>query len=144
MHRAAGPVENATPQRATAWRRGAGYLRAVLARGGATALDLLLPPQCPACGLIVMREVGLCAACWRAMPWIERPYCERLGTPFPVDWGGALLSPAAVADPPVFQRARAVALFDETARTLVHRLKYGDRLELARALGTMMARAGSE
>jgi predicted amidophosphoribosyltransferase len=44
----------------------------------------------------------------------------------------------------VFRRARAVARYDDTARGLVHRLKYGDRLELARALGAMMARAGTE
>ena len=87
---------------------------------------------------------ALCAACWSRLRFIERPYCERLGTPFPVDWGQPLLSPAAIADPPVFQRARAVALYDEIARVLVHRLKYADRLDLARALGTMMVRAGAE
>jgi ComF family protein len=44
----------------------------------------------------------------------------------------------------VFQRARAVAEYDGTASLLVHRLKYNDRLELARGLGIMMARAGNE
>jgi ComF family protein len=78
------------------------------------------------------------------MRLIERPYCERLGIPFDVDLGGSLLSPAAIADPPVFGRARAVAEYEGTARTLVHRLTYGDRLDLARPLGAMMARAGSE
>jgi ComF family protein len=55
-----------------------------------------------------------------------------------------LLSAAAIAEPPVFRRARAVAQYDDTARALVHRLKYGDRLERAQALGGMMARAGAE
>ena len=70
-------------------------------------------------------------AAGREIQFIERPYCERLGTPFAVDLGMALLSPAAIADPPVFERARAVARYDDVARKLVHRLKYGDRLELA-------------
>jgi len=78
------------------------------------------------------------------MRFIERPYCERLGTPFAADYGPGLLSPAAMADPPVFRRARAVAQYDDGARALVHRLKYGDRLDLAPALGRMMARAGAE
>lgn len=78
------------------------------------------------------------------MRFIERPFCERLGTPFAVDLGMPLVSPAAIAEPPVFNRARAVARYDETARTLVHRLKYADRLDLARALGRMMARSGAE
>lgn len=78
------------------------------------------------------------------MGFIERPYCERLGTPFPNDTGGTLLSPAAIAEPPAFERARAAARYSEVARELVHLLKYGDRLDLARPLGRWMARAGAD
>ena len=50
-----------------------------------------------------------------------------------------------MADPPVFFRARAVARFENgPARTLVHRLKYSDRAELAQPIGRWMARAGAE
>ena len=79
------------------------------------------------------------------MRFIERPFCERLGTPFEQDLGQGLLSPQAVADPPVFARARAVARFEDgPARKLVHRLKYSDRAELARPIGRWMARAGAD
>lgn len=108
------------------------------------SLDLLLPPQCVACFRPVDVDGGLCAACFGRMPFIERPHCERLGTPFDEDYGEGMLSPRAVADPPVFGRARAVARFDGPARDLVHRLKYGDRTYLAPVLGRWMARAGSE
>jgi ComF family protein len=107
-------------------------------------LGLVYPPSCVACGRATAEPHGLCPACWRDLPFIERPYCERLGTPFAVDYGGPLLSPGAIADPPVFGRARAVARYDGTARELVHRLKYGDRPELAKTLGRMMAVAGAE
>jgi ComF family protein len=50
----------------------------------------------------------------------------------------------AMADPPAFNRARAAVRFDETARTLVHALKYGDRLDLAPMMGRWMANAGRE
>jgi ComF family protein len=108
------------------------------------ALGVVYPPTCIACAAATGEPHTLCARCWSEMRFIDRPFCERLGTPFEVDLGVALLSPAAIADPPVFRRARAVARYDETARRLVHRLKYGDRVELARALGGMMARAGAE
>jgi ComF family protein len=111
---------------------------------GRLALGVVYPPTCIACGGATGQAHSLCAACWSQMRFIERPYCERLGTPFAVDLGVPLLSPAAIADPPVFQRARAVARYDDIARGLVHRLKYGDRFELARALGGMMVRAGAE
>ncbi len=80
------------------------------------------------------------------MRFIERPFCERLGTPFAVDLGAeGLVSPEAIANPPVYDRARAVARFEDgPARQLVHRLKYGDRLELAHAMGAWMVRAGDE
>jgi ComF family protein len=78
------------------------------------------------------------------MGFIERPYCEKLGTPFVSDLGEGLLSPAAIADPPAYDRARAAARFGDVARELVHLLKYGDRLDLARPLGGWMARAGRD
>jgi len=58
------------------------------------------------------------------MRFIERPYCERLGTPFAQELGrSGLISPEAMADPPVFGRARAVVRYDDgPARRLVHRL----------------------
>lgn len=107
-------------------------------------IGIVYPPTCIACQAAAGAAQALCPACWRGIGFIERPYCERLGTPFPVDLGAGLLSPAAIADPPVFARARAVCRFDGTARELVHRLKYGDRVELSLTLGRMMAQAGRE
>lgn len=115
-----------------------------LRRIGRAALDLALPPQCLACVKPVTQAGGLCVACWRELKLIERPYCERLGTPFAADFGEGLLSPAAIAAPPSYDRARVVARFDGTARELVHRLKYGDGVHVAKPMGAMMARAGRE
>jgi ComF family protein len=112
---------------------------------GRAALDGLYPPTCLACRAATAQANALCPACWRAMRFIERPFCERLGTPFEQDLGAGLLSPQAIADPPVFARARAVARFEDgPARRLVHRLKYSDRGELAAPLGAWMARAGAD
>ncbi|MBD8904251.1 amidophosphoribosyltransferase, partial [Methylobacterium bullatum] len=98
----------------------------------AGALGLIYPPTCAGCGAATADPHALCPRCWSSLRLIEQPYCQRLGTPFPVDLGiGPLLSPRAIADPPVFGRARAVALYDDVARDLVHRLKYEDRLDLA-------------
>ena len=50
----------------------------------------------------------------------------------------------AIADPPAYDRARAAVRFDEIARTLVHALKYADRLDLAPIMGRWMANAGRD
>lgn len=118
--------------------------RDALRAGREALVGIVYPPSCIACQAATGQAQALCPSCWAGLAFIERPYCERLGTPFAVDLGAGLVSPAAIADPPVFARARAVCRFDGTARELVHRLKYGDRQELALSLATMMAQAGRE
>src|SRR5271166_715590 len=119
--------------------------RELAARFAAAALDILYPPTCLACRAATGAHGALCSRCWSAMRFIERPFCERLGTPFDQELGEGLLSPQAIADPPVFSRARAVARFEDgPARKLAHRLKYSDRAELARPIARWMARAGAD
>lgn len=113
-------------------------------RFGRAVADLLWPPLCAHCRAATEAPDALCALCWSRLALIERPFCERLGTPFALDIGGPLLSPDAIANPPAFDRARAVARYDDIARALTHRHKYGDQTHLALTLGRMMARAGSE
>jgi ComF family protein len=134
------PPSEAKP-RVIAWFAAASRAPAAAVRA---VVSLLYPPVCAACGASTGEPHGLCARCWSSISFISRPYCERLGTPFAVDLGGQLISPAAMADPPVFARARAVAGYDDIAREMIHRLKYGDRLELARAMGGLMSLAGRE
>ena len=108
------------------------------------AFDVTLPPLCPACRDLVGDQGGLCAPCWSKLAFITPPYCERLGIPFVYDPGPGILSMEAIADPPAYQRARAAVRFDETARTLVHAFKYGDRIDLAPTMARWMAQAGHE
>ena len=110
------------------------------------ALDIFFPPSCLACNKATATTDCLCPDCWSRVGFIARPYCERLGTPFSYDLGIAgLVSPEAMANPPVYGRARAVAKFEDgPVRQLVHRLKYSDRTALAKPMGRWMAHAGRE
>ncbi|HEX9169374.1 MAG TPA: ComF family protein [Roseiarcus sp.] len=133
-----------TSEQATgpSWTRRGG---AIVTRLAQAALDTLYTPTCLACRAATDLHGALCPRCWSAIRFIERPFCERLGTPFEQDLGQGLISPQAMADPPVFARARAVARFEDgPARTLAHRLKYSDRAELARPIARWMARAGAD
>lgn len=108
------------------------------------ALDALLPPLCLLCDTPVAKPGGLCATCWSNMPFITAPRCARLGTPFSHDVGADALSPRAMTDPPVFDRARAVARYSGSARDLVLAFKFGRRRELAGPMGRWMSGAGAE
>src|SRR5262249_14154198 len=118
-------------------------LSSVLRASFGLVVDVALPQLCPTCREPV-HGAGLCPACWSKLSFIAPPYCERLGIPFPFDGGPGLLSIEAIADPPAYNRARAAVRYDDIARQLLHALKYGDRLDLAPAMGRWMARAGRE
>ena len=84
----------------------------------------------------------LCLGCWSALQHLDEPVCDALGTPFAYDQGEGALSAAALADPPLWDRARAAVIFDDTSARLVHGLKYRDRQEAGLLMARMMARAG--
>lgn len=114
---------------------------------GSVALPLariLFPPVCGGCRRLISLPGTLCGTCWRELRLIERPWCEVLGTPFPAEMGAGAVSPAAIAAPPPFDRARAAAVYTGVARRMVQGLKYSDRTELAPWMARWMARAGAE
>lgn len=67
-----------------------------------------------------------------------------MGTPFTYDQGEGFLSGEAIQSPPPFTRARSVVAHFGLARSLVTRLKYGDRTELAPFMAEWMTIAGKE
>ncbi|WP_417687867.1 ComF family protein [Roseibium sp.] len=116
-----------------------------VARGAARhVLDFILPPRCLACQQVVADPGSLCPVCWQEMNFICIPVCERLGVPLSHDMGAGGLSARAIAEPPVFDRARAVATYTGVARQLVLSLKFAHRRDLSDPLGRWMAIAGNE
>lgn len=115
-----------------------------LGRIGNGLLDLVYPPVCLVCDGPVASNDALCASCFKKLRPITAPLCPVLGLPFHVSIGPNALSAEAIADPPPFNRARSAVVYNEVARALVSRLKYGDRPELARFCGRLMAGAGHE
>ena len=120
---------------------------AIKTRGGALfarTSSILFPPVCPGCRNLVQAPGTLCASCWPRIKFLERPWCEILGTPFAHDMGDGAVSPEAIANPPSFARARAAVSYTGAARQIVQNLKYRDRTDLAPWMAAWMLRAGSE
>lgn len=112
--------------------------------GGERLARLLFPPTCPSCRRIVTRPGTVCGTCWPQIRFLEQPWCEVLGTPFSHEMGDAIISPQALADPPVFRRVRSAVVYDGVAGKLIRQLKYRDATHLAPWLAGWMARAGRE
>ncbi|HVZ04811.1 MAG TPA: ComF family protein [Hyphomicrobium sp.] len=143
MHSAdemAGLVE----ENASSPRVHAGHLFRAIRDTGQAALDVLLPPLCLGCRARIMTHDALCPSCWRRISFVRAPLCDRLGLPMPYDAGGPMLSAAAVANPPDFDRARAVASFDGLMRELIHAFKFHDTHNARRLFGRWLVEAGHE
>lgn len=117
-----------------------GGLRRLLA----ACADVIVPPCCLVCRTPLAAHQVLCAACWREVQFIRPPLCDVLGTPLPFDTGGRMVSAAAAARPPAYDRARAVAHFSGSMRTLIHQLKYADRHDARALCGRWLAAAAGD
>ena len=106
--------------------------------------DLIAPPVCLACREPMTVHDTLCPDCWTGIDFIRPPLCDRLGLPLPFDAGGVTVSAAALANPPVYDRARAVAHYSGLMRRLIHDLKFHDRDDLVRLLGGWLTEAGKD
>lgn len=105
---------------------------------------LLFPDLCLSCSAHVSRQGVVCPPCWGRLQFIEKPYCAVSGMPFAHDFGGDLTSAEVLASPPAYDIARAATVHAGVAQTLVTRLKYGDRTDLAPWMAQWMARAGAQ
>jgi ComF family protein len=110
--------------------------------GWARLVDFLTPPLCLSCQTSVNAGAALCFECWQKLNFIDEPVCDVLGTPFAYDEGEGAISPAAIANPPAWDKARAAVAFDDGSAHLVHLLKYNDRQEAGLAMARMMVGAG--
>jgi ComF family protein len=105
-------------------------------------VDFMTPPKCLLCRSDITQGASLCLTCWQKLQWIEEPVCDALGTPFEYDEGEGALSPAAVADPPPWARARAALAYDEHSANIIHQFKYADTFEAGLAMARIMRGPG--
>jgi ComF family protein len=125
-------------------RRPSERLRTALGKTLAACADLVVPPCCLVCRGPLSAHHLLCAHCWREVHFIRPPLCDVLGMPLPFDTGGRMVSAAAMAHPPAYARARAVAHYSGAMRTLIHQFKYADRHDARALFGRWLAEAGRD
>jgi len=108
--------------------------------------DILFPPLCHGCRTFIpdAGELHLCSDCLVGSPPIVSPLCTVCGLPYPTEGGSDHLCGGCLDNPPPFAAARAAVLFEGPVRDLVHRFKYGNKVQHARPLGLLTAhRTGS-
>ena len=102
--------------------------------------DTIFPPLCPACAAPVGAVGHLCADCWATLTFLDGAACATCGLPFEIEVGADSQCGACLAEPPAFERARAVLRYDAAARGVILAFKHGDRLDMAPTFGQWLAR----
>ena len=108
-------------------------------------LDVILPAQCITCPSPVAAAGQFCAACFNQTAFVSDPCCDRCGVGFAAAGlgGPGLVCTECRETPPPWASARAALRYDDQAGRIILPLKYGDRIENARALAPHLARAGA-
>lgn len=111
---------------------------------GTNLLDLVLPPQCLRCGVIVDSSDTLCLSCWREFDFTTPPWCNTCGLVLEFDPGADGLCASCARQKPIFDRARSVFAYDEHSRALILSFKNRDRTDTAPTYARWLARAGAD
>ncbi len=104
-------------------------------------LDLFYPPVCAICGENLADGRALCGACDSDLPRLIEPFCKSCGEPFPGEIEGSFACPNCSKMKFTFEFARPAMVRDERTLDMIHRLKYGRELHLAKDLGRLAAEA---
>ena len=110
-----------------------------------TAVELLYPPRCLGCGVMVDSDFGLCGHCWRDTPFIGGVVCESCGTPLQGGHDGHRIEcDDCMKTPRPWRSGRSALIYKDRARQMVLALKHGDRAEIARPAALWMGRVAQE
>ncbi|HVM23388.1 MAG TPA: ComF family protein [Sphingomicrobium sp.] len=101
------------------------------------ALDFALPPRCGGCGVIVEQVHSFCPECWKKVEFLGEGGCATCGLPLQATEEKTCA--ACLARPPRIARTRSAVAYDELARSIAIRLKYGRKVALARTMARYMA-----
>lgn len=118
--------------------------RRLISFAARAAANIVVPPVCLSCHAPLATYDTVCPSCWQQITFVRPPLCDRLGIPLGLDTGQDQVSAAAAADPPDYDRARAVAVFAGPMQKLIHGFKYSDQHDARRLFGRWLVLAGAE
>ncbi|SFL05866.1 Predicted amidophosphoribosyltransferases [Shimia haliotis] len=110
-----------------------------------TALQMVFPSRCVACGALVEGDFGLCSLCWAQTPFLGGAQCDFCGISVLAESvEDQLTCDACQSVPRPWVKGAAALSYEGVARKLVLALKHGDRQDIALPCSKWMASAGRE
>ncbi|MGY6551836.1 MAG: double zinc ribbon domain-containing protein [Erythrobacter sp.] len=111
-----------------------------LAEGLRPLVDFVYPPRCPACGVAVAAQGGLCGECWSGIEIPGEPCCTTCQRAISAKARSAQgQCQFCLTEPPLHDGVIAATVYNDASRQLVLNLKHGRRIALAELMGRLMA-----
>lgn len=119
------------------------HMRAILQ----STVDTILPPRCPINGEVVDVQGMLSSQAWGGLEFVSKPLCHCCGIPFDFQVnhdGEGELCMVCMTERPVFAKARAALVYNDTSRALILGFKHGDKMHVVRSFIPWLLSAGKE
>jgi ComF family protein len=102
--------------------------------------DLVFPPRCMACGVLLAGPGGesFCSPCYSLIRFVAAPLCPCCGIPLTGAGADHLCGDCLVSRPP-YTIARAVARYEAVLLDVIHIFKYKGKITTGEVLGKIMA-----
>jgi ComF family protein len=100
-------------------------------------LSTLFPCRCILCQKTVKQHFGVCSDCYRALPHNDI-CCIRCALPLAEGISNTVLCGRCIKKMPVFDYAHSPFRYEDAVIGLVHRLKFGEKISVARNIGEIL------
>lgn len=102
-------------------------------------LNWIFPNKCISCSYVDIDEVGFfCPTCWKDLIYIQPPFCDCCGLPFPLDLQDSLLCYHCQTTVPEFHQARALFVYNDVIKRPILRLKHYDQTQYAKYFADLL------
>ena len=114
--------------------------------------NTIYPPRCTLCGADGFDDQDLCLTCFLALPWnsvfcqqcaLPLPdgsvFCQQCALPLPDGSSNGAICGECLNRPPQFSRSLSLFRYEGDVVSLVHQLKFNEKLRISRLLGEMLA-----
>jgi len=101
-------------------------------------INTVYPPRCVLCGSPGFSDMDICKVCYHDLPWIGSA-CTQCAIPLTKHSGDHLKCGRCLKNPPLFDQSISLFSYEKEAITLIHQLKFNEKLANSRLLGGMLA-----
>ena len=107
-------------------------------------LSIIFKSSCILCKAEISRNNNLCALCWNNMEFISDPRCDICGSAMDFAESGINKCQECIVVKRSFDKARAVAKFNDHSAKIIHNFKYYDQIQLSKKIAKLMYSSGKE